>query len=40
MCFTFERRQGRAGVERMPVEDMPCIGVVDGELELLIVISK
>ena len=39
MCFTLERRQGRAGVERTPIEDMPCIGVVEGELELLCMIS-
>lgn len=40
MCFTFERRHGRAGVERTPIEDMPCIGVVEGELEFLDMISR
>ena len=40
MCFTLERRQGRAGVERTPIEDMPCIGVVEGELELLRMVSQ
>lgn len=29
ICLTLARRQGRAGAERTPIEDMACIGVVE-----------
>lgn len=40
MCFTLLRRQGRAGAERTPMEEMACMGVVEfWDVELLYEVS-